>query len=167
MEWERAKRLVMLRAYGPTGMCEGCGKWGFPLDPHHRQARGAGGVHGAAADTANDVRNILALCRSCHDETEHAETWDLTQSIGWRMPKWIERPADVPALLHTVNGYGWQFLTSDVGYLWMDPANPTPVRGLSWTAMPEDPMTLIASPGTVSASRLRLSFVGPDGSGST
>lgn len=155
MDWERVKRLVMLRAYG---ICEGCGRLGLPLDPHHRQARGAGGVHGVAADTANDVRNILALCRACHDETEHAETWDLTQSIGWRMPKFVAEPAAVPALIHTVNGYGWNFLTFDVGYLWMDPVNPVPVPGARWQRQTEDPLQLVASPGLVSASRLRLTF---------
>lgn len=158
MDWERAKRLVMLRAQGPNGMCEGCGRWGYRLDPHHRQARGSGGVHGAAAVTANDVRNILALCRACHDETEHAETWDLTQSIGWRFPKFVADPAAIPALIHTVNGYGWNFLTIDVGYLWMDPATPVPVPGARWLRQQEDPLQLVASPELVSANRLRLTF---------
>lgn len=158
MDWDRAKRLVMLRAYGPTGMCEGCGKWGNPLDPHHRQARGAGGVHGAAAGTANDVRNILALCRSCHDETEHAETWDLTQGIGWRIPKFVPEPAAIPALLHTVNGYGWHFLTHDVGYLWMDPEHPPPLPAARWLLGPPDLLAVPGLPGTGSTARLRLTF---------
>lgn len=158
MDWERAKRLVMLRAQGPTGMCEGCGKWGRPLDPHHRQARGAGGVHGAAAEIANDVRNILALCRPCHDETEHAETWELTLGLGWRVPKFVTDPTGIPALLHTVNGYGWHFLTTDVGYRWMDPETPPTLTGAAWWVGPPDPLAVPGLPRSGSASRLRLTF---------
>lgn len=124
-------------------------------------------MHGAAADTANDVRNILALCRACHDETEHGQTWDLTEAIGWRVPKFVVEPALVPALLHTVNGYAWHFLTLDVGYLWMDPANPTPVPQASWVRLAEDPMVLVASPESVSANRLRLTYAASASNAST
>jgi hypothetical protein len=115
-------------------------------------------VHGAAADTANDVRNILALCRSCHDETEHGQTWDLTEAIGWRVPKFVTEPAEIPALLHTANGYAWQFLTLDVGYLWMDPNSPTPLTQAAWLHLPEDPLVQAGSPGLVSAKALRLTY---------
>lgn len=114
---EAFRKLVKARSWG---MCEGCGKFGLHLDPHHRQARGSGGVHGDAAEQANDPRNGLALCRTCHDETEHAETWELTQSIGWRIPKYVPDPLVVPALIHTVNGYGWWRLTNNAGYEWID-----------------------------------------------
>lgn len=158
MDWERARRLAKARAQGPTGMCEGCGKWGMPLDPHHRQARGAGGVYGAAAETANDVRNILALCRPCHDETEHAESWAATQGIGWRIPKFVADPTEIPALIFTVNGYGWHFLTKDVGYLWMDPETPPALAGATWWVAPPDPLAAPGSPRGGSANRLRLTF---------
>jgi hypothetical protein len=117
VEFEQAKLLVRQRSYG---MCECCGRWGQQLDVHHRQARQAGGVSGVAAEIANDVRNLLACCRSCHDETEHAQTWMLTEAIGWRIPKWVTDPLNVPALLHTVNGYSWWKLTQDNGYQWID-----------------------------------------------
>lgn len=117
MELEVARGLAKSRSWG---MCEGCGQFGLHLDAHHRQARGAGGVHGEAARVANDVRNLLALCRSCHDETEHAQTWELTQRIGWRVPHYVADPLVVPALIHTVNGFGWWRLTSDAGYQWVD-----------------------------------------------
>jgi hypothetical protein len=101
-------------------MCEGCGKFGLRLDVHHRQARQSGGVSGDAERVANAVPNQLALCRSCHDETEHSETWELTECIGWRMPKYVRDPWSVPARIHTVNGYGWWQLTNDAGYRWID-----------------------------------------------
>ena len=93
MDLERAKVQVKARSHG---MCEGCGKFGKILQVHHRQARQMGGVSGEAADVANDVRNLLALCQACHDETEHAETWDLAEQLGWRIPKWVPDPHPVP-----------------------------------------------------------------------
>jgi hypothetical protein len=128
MDWETSKRLVLARSWG---MCEGCGKFGKHLDPHHRQARGAGGVHGAAAEVANDVRNLLALCRpGCHDDTENANTWDLSEGLGWRIPHFVEDPLVIPALIHTVNGYAWWFLTDTNGYRWAD---SRPTRRLSFS----------------------------------
>lgn len=117
MDLDKAKVLVRARSHG---CCEACGKWGLILDVHHRQARGMGGVAGEAYGQANDVRNMLALCRACHDETEHAETWDLTEQLGWRIPKWVTDPHAVPALIHTVNGHAWWTLTPDAGYRWLD-----------------------------------------------
>lgn len=110
-------RLVRARSHG---MCEGCGKFGLVLAVHHRQARGMGGVHRQGADIANDVRNALALCGPDHDQTEHGETWDLTEAVGWRIPKWVPDPHAVPALIYTVNGRAWWQLTEDAGYRWMD-----------------------------------------------
>lgn len=117
MDFEQAKPLVRSRCWG---MCEGCGKFGLHLDVHHRQPRQAGGVHGEASEIANDVRNLLALCTACHDETEHGQTWELTEALGWRLPKWVADPLVVPALIHTVNGYGWHQLTKSNGYQWVD-----------------------------------------------
>jgi len=114
---EAAKQLVRSRCYG---MCEGCGRFGLPLDVHHRQARQIGGVHGEAHGIANDVRNQLALCRGCHDETEHERTWDLTEQLGWRIPKWVRDPLAVPALIFTVNGHAWWRLTLEAGFDWID-----------------------------------------------
>lgn len=129
-----AKSAALARARS-WGHCEGCGlAIRGRLDPHHRQARQAGGVHRAAAVVANDVRNLLALCRVCHDLTEHADSWSETEGKGWRIPKWVgSHPGDVPALLYTVNGHGWYYLTEDGGYRWVD-------RELTW----------------------RLDFTGPD-----
>lgn len=114
---EQAKQLVRARCWG---MCEGCGQFGHHLDVHHRQARQAGGVHGAAAEVANAVPNLLALCRSCHDETEHHETWKLTEALGWRIPKHVAEPWSVPALIHTVQGRAWWRLTPEAGFDWID-----------------------------------------------
>lgn len=114
---EVSRTLVRARSWGK---CEGCGKFGLVLDVHHRQARGAGGIHGEAKLVGDDVRNLLALCRTCHDETEHAETWELTERVGWRIPHFVRDPLAVPALIHTVNGYGWHLLTPDAGYRWID-----------------------------------------------
>lgn len=118
MSFETAKALAQARAYH---ICEGCRAF-TALDPHHRMTRGSGGVHGAAADVSNDVRNLLMLCRACHDRTlNDAEG---CMGIGWV----IERragvdPRGVPALIHTVNGFGWWYLTEQGGYRWADDLN--------------------------------------------
>lgn len=118
MTFEAAAALALARSYG---LCEGCGIPGR-LDPHHRMTRGSGGVHGAAAEVSNDVRNILMLCRPCHDLT-------LADAPGCILIGWvIERrsgidPYGVPAKIHTVNGRGWWYLTEDGGYKWADELN--------------------------------------------
>lgn len=117
MDLEQAQQRVRARCWG---MCEGCGRFGLRLDVHHRQARQAGGVSGKAERVANAEPNLLAFCRSCHDETEHHETWELTERIGWRIPKYVSDPWSVPARIHTVNGDGWWQLTKDAGYRWID-----------------------------------------------
>jgi hypothetical protein len=155
VELERAQRLVRLRCWG---FCEGCGKGGLILSVHHRQARGSGGVHRVAAQVANDPRNLLALCGSCHDETEHAETWRLTEEIGWRIPKYVPDPFRVPALIHTTNGYGWWLFTQEGDYLWQDPHALPPLPAGEWRSLPEDPLVLAASPGSVSANRQRITY---------
>lgn len=132
MDLEQGRRLALARSWGK---CEGCGKFGLKLDPHHRQARGMGGVHGDAAQRANDVRNFLALCRSCHDETEHAQTWDLTEATGWRIPHFVDDALVIPALIHTVNGYAWWDLTQDAGYRWID---SDPSQRISYAASSDD-----------------------------
>lgn len=120
MKFEVAKSIVLARCWGK---CEGCGNYaGAALDVHHRMTRGAGGVHGAAADVSNSPPNLLALCRPCHDRTLANAAACI--SVGWV----IERrsgvnPAEVPAQIHTVNGYGWWFLTAGGGYQWADELN--------------------------------------------
>jgi hypothetical protein len=117
VDLDKARALARARAYG---LCEGCRQsYGRGLDPHHRKARGSGGVHRTAAVIANDIRNILALCRPCHDMTEAADTWSETEGKGWRVPSWGD-PFTTPALIHTVNGYGWWLLTESGGYQWVD-----------------------------------------------
>ena len=121
MSFEVAKALASARSYG---LCEGCRIPGH-LDPHHRMTRGSGGVHGAADGVSNDVRNLLMLCRICHDSTLADAPGCI--AIGWV----IERragvdPRDVPALIHTVNGYGWWYLTENGGYRWADDLNLQP-----------------------------------------
>lgn len=132
MSFEIAKATASARA---MGLCEGCRAYTH-LDAHHRMTRGSGGVHGAASDVSNDVRNLLMLCRTCHD---HA-TNDITECIevGWV----VERragvdPREVPAKIHTVNGYGWWHLTDDGGYRWADDLNLQPDYALSYEAAPE------------------------------
>lgn len=117
MDLDQARPLVRARSHG---YCEGCGL-SAPLDVHHRQARGAGGVHGLAATVANDVRNLLALCRVCHDMTEAADEWEECIALGWRIPHITGLdPREVPALLFTAQGHAWWQLTSDSGYQWID-----------------------------------------------
>lgn len=121
MSFEAAKALAQARSWG---FCEGCGMSGA-LDPHHRMTRGSGGVHGAAEAASNDVRNLLMLCRPCHDSTLAAAAECI--GVGWV----IERragvdPRDVPALIYTVNGRGWWYLTEDGGYRWADDLNLQP-----------------------------------------
>lgn len=153
LDW--ARRVAILRSWG---RCEGCGQGGVTLDPHHRQARGSGGVHRLAAEVANSPNNLLALCRSCHNETEHAETWALTEEIGWRIPKYVDNPHAVPALIHTCNGYGWWLLVDRGGYEWVDPHNPPALPAGTWRHEPEDLLDLAASPGLVSAKKLRITY---------
>lgn len=130
MNFEAAKALAAARA---GGRCEGCGLAG-PTDGHHRMTRGAGGVHGVAAAISNDVRNLLMLCRPCHDMTlEGGPAFARCIADGWV----IERragvnPANVPANIFTVNGRGWWFLTGDAGYDWFDEGNLTPFFQLTY-----------------------------------
>jgi len=142
MDFEQAAALAKARS---NGRCEGCG---FPgrLDPHHRMTRGSGGVHGAAAAVSNDVRNLLALCRPCHDRTLNADTVAECIALGWV----IERraginPINVPAKLYTVNGRGWWFLTGDAGYLWFDEGNATPYFRLNYKIENDGPFTVPAA----------------------
>lgn len=121
--FEVARALAQARSFS---LCEGCRLPGS-LDPHHRMTRGMGGVHGVSADVANDVRNLLMLCRPCHDRTLAAETVPQCIAEGWvierRSGVW---PQQVPAKIHTVNGYGWWYLTEDGGYQWADDLNLQP-----------------------------------------
>ena len=100
---ERVKEALRLRT--PAGVCEGCGMTGSPLDPHHRQPRGMGGVHGAARDLSDDPVNFLALCRwPCHAFTEHEP--EAARRLGWVVPHPVD-VSRVPAKLWTPQGYGW------------------------------------------------------------
>lgn len=134
MSFETAKALAKARAYG---FCEGC-RAATHLDPHHRMTRGAGGVHGAAAAVSNDVRNLLMLCRqSCHDLT--LTDAQACIAVGWV----VERragvdPREVPAKIHTVNGYGWWYLTVEGGYTWADELNLQDNYALDYKIKNED-----------------------------
>lgn len=127
MKFEIAKALAQARSYG---LCEGCRAF-TALDPHHRMTRGSGGVHRAASDVSNDPRNLLMLCRVCHDLTLSdagpciADGWVIERRAG-------VNPHDVPAKIHTVNGYGWWYLTEDGGYRWADDLNLQPGYALSY-----------------------------------
>lgn len=121
MSFEIAKALAQARSWGA---CEGCRAF-TALDPHHRMTRGSGGVHGAASDVSNDVRNLLMLCRACHDLT--LSDAGACAGVGWV----IERrqrldPREIPALIYTVNGFGWWHLTEEGGYRWADEYNLIP-----------------------------------------
>lgn len=127
--FEVSKALASARSYG---MCEGCRIPGR-LDPHHRMTRGSGGVHGAASAVSNDVRNILMLCRPCHDQTLSDAATCI--GLGWV----VERragvdPLEVPAYIWTVNGRGWWYLTEDGGYRWADELNIQPDYRISYEA---------------------------------
>lgn len=127
MSFEIAKALAQARSWGA---CEGCRAF-TALDPHHRMTRGSGGVHGVAATVSNDPRNLLMLCRVCHDLT-------LTDAAGCMAIGWVvERragvdPHEVPAKIHTVNGYGWWHLTEEGGYRWADDLNLDPAYVISY-----------------------------------
>ena len=129
MSFEAAKALAKARAWD---RCEGCGMPGG-LDAHHRMTRGSGGTHGLAAEIANDVRNLLMLCRPCHDLT-------LSDAAGCIEVGWvIERrtgvdPREIPALIRTVNGHGWWYLREDGGYQWADELNIQPDFRLTYGA---------------------------------
>jgi hypothetical protein len=118
MSFETARALAQARSFG---LCEGCRAM-TTLDPHHRMTRGSGGVHRAAAEVSNDPRNLLMLCRVCHDQT-------LTDAASCMAVGWVvERragvdPREIPAKIHTVNGYGWWYLTEEGGYRWADDLN--------------------------------------------
>lgn len=127
MSFETAKAIAKARSYG---LCEGCGLPGT-LDAHHRMTRGSGGVHRAAAAVSNDPRNLLMLCRVCHDRTLADAAACI--ALGWV----IERragvdPHEVPAKIHTVNGCGWWRLTADGGYEWDDTLNLNPYAVLTY-----------------------------------
>jgi hypothetical protein len=127
VKFEAAKALAQARSWA---CCEGC-RASAPLDPHHRMTRGSGGVHGAAYGASNDPRNLLMLCRICHDRT--LADAPACIAIGWV----VERragvdPREVPAKIHTVNGYGWWFLTADGGYEWADDLNLDPAYQLTY-----------------------------------
>jgi len=131
--FEVAKALAQARSYG---LCEGCGAFGG-LDAHHRMTRGSGGVHGAASDVSNDVRNLLMLCRPCHDQT----LTDVGAANCISLGRVIERragvdPREVPAYIYTVNGKGWWYLTEDGGYRWADDLNIQPGYRISYEVEP-------------------------------
>jgi hypothetical protein len=116
--FEVSRALAQARSFG---RCEGCGIFA-PLDPHHRMTRGSGGVHGDAAEASNDIRNLLMLCRPCHDCTLNDAPGCI--KLGWVIERRSgDDPLETPALIHTVNGYGWWHLTKDGGYRWDDELN--------------------------------------------
>jgi hypothetical protein len=136
VKFEIAKALAQARAFS---LCEGCRAF-TALDPHHRMTRGSGGVHGLAADVSNDPRNLLMLCRPCHDRT--LSDAGACIEVGWV----IERrsgvdPREVPAKIHTVNGYGWWYLTEEGGYRWADELNLDPGYSLNYKIDNEEEST--------------------------
>lgn len=131
MKLEVAQDLVRARCWG---RCEGCGAFGS-VQVHHRNPRGMGGVSRAAAERSNSPDNMLALCPRCHNETEDASTWRQCVGLGWRLLHGDD-PASVPALIHTVQGYGWWFLDNQGGYRWADLDNTH--RMFTWREAQED-----------------------------
>lgn len=110
MDYERRfRQLVLARSWG---RCECCGT-AWSSDAHHRQPRGAGGVHGVEYVNANQVSNGLAVCRSCHDRIDaDAPT---ARTNGWLVAH-PTPPATVPALIYTPQGYGWWLLDNEACY---------------------------------------------------
>lgn len=109
-EFLAVRPLVILRAHG---VCEGCGEVRAD-EVHHRQPRGMGGVHGAAAAVSNSPSNLLALCVRCHALTEEELEW--AEEVGWRVPH-PTVPAVKAALLYTVWGRDWFYLTHQLEYV--------------------------------------------------
>lgn len=105
---------VLARAWN---RCEVCGN-APATDAHHRQPRGMGGVHGTAHTLAHRVSNGVAVCRPCHDRIDaDAGT---ARANGWLIPH-PHNSSQFPALLFTVNGYGWWQLDDECGYWAIDP----------------------------------------------
>jgi hypothetical protein len=113
-----------------------------------------------AAQAANDPRNMLRFCGDCHNQTEHGETWQETEGLGWRIPKWVDNPYAIPALLRTVNyaGTHWFLLDQDGGYTWLDPQDPPPLQEARWVTGPPDPLDVGGSTPSALASRLRITY---------
>ena len=116
MRLEQARAIVKARSYE---RCEGCGS-AEPCDVHHRITRGVGGVRGTAYGTSNDPANMLHLCRAvCHALTLDQPAEAIGR--GWVIERRSGRlAASTPALLYTVNGFGWWMPLSDGGYLCCD-----------------------------------------------
>ena len=79
--WKRIRLAVLER----DKICRLCGKDnqknGRSLDVHHIQSR----RDHLIIDVANDAKNLVALCRSCHLRTEHTITHGRTDLL----PKWL------------------------------------------------------------------------------
>lgn len=86
-----------------------------------------GGVHGVAKATSNDVRNLVALCRVCHDGADHRP--GEARARGLLVPHPV--PAhDIPALIHTPQGHGWWHLLADGTFRWCDPEEAQVTLGM-------------------------------------
>jgi hypothetical protein len=83
-----------------------------------------GGTFREAQAIVNSPANMLALDPACHQLTEDAATWRDCLAKGWRVSHWgVDLPAAVPALIHTVQGYGWWWLLESGGYRWANQAD--------------------------------------------
>lgn len=74
-------------------------------DPHHRRPRGMGGSKDVGT---NGLANLVAACRTCHDDIESNRSRALVE--GWLVPQGRD-PRSVP-VLSRLHG-GWVLLSDD------------------------------------------------------
>ena len=91
-------RVVRLLEQRSDGACEGCGRWGVPLEKHHRKFKSRGGEH--------TVENGVMLCGWGNHTGCHGRAHSANPPEGWAVHRW-ENPADLP--FTDLNGRTWLF----------------------------------------------------------
>lgn len=132
------KTALMLRA---ENLCEigldGCNRWA--VDPSHRKGSKQGGRRGRAKEVHDRLSNLLAACRSCHDEITSAVEPRLTfyRETGLLLEEHqdpAEEMVNSPALTAL---YGGPVYLTDTGHFWPADLSPINPQGV-W---PEDEET--------------------------
>lgn len=117
MNLAAAQEIVRGRS---LGLCELCRRQG--IHAHHRQNRGAGGVHRAGAAAVNRPSVLVRLCLSCHDWIGHNPT------EAGILGLLVQRPADAgahPVWLSILYGAGWWLLDDAGNYAWWHGDTPS------------------------------------------
>lgn len=85
-EFREQRVIVLARSFGRCELGATCCTV-KAVDVHHRKNRGQGGT--------NDLWNLLAACRACHDYAHRHPTQ--AYALGWLIESWRD-PAEVPVL---------------------------------------------------------------------